>query len=288
MSHLLAALAIGLTPSPIDAGPSMLTITIKGTPLQVYFYKPKTYTGDRMIMVFHGTLRNADEYRNDAEKMGERFGALIIAPKFDSERFPNRRYHRGGILKEDGSAAPQDEWTYPYIPALANEVRKMENRPKMPFYLIGHSAGGQFLVRLAGFYETGAERVVAANPGSELFPTRDQKFGYGFGGLPPELSSDDVIRRYLAQPLTLYLGTGDCVWDEDLDDSPEAMAQGAGRYQRGLASFAAAKKLAEEKGWPFNWRIVTAGAVGHDHMLMFNHPQADMAIFGRYMPKLTK
>jgi pimeloyl-ACP methyl ester carboxylesterase len=284
MTTLIAAFAVSLLPTSVPVGPSKLDLTIKGTPLEVFCYKPKSYRGERIIMVFHGTLRNAEEYRDHSVKMAERFGALVVAPKFDAERFPSIRYQRGGIMRPDGSAAPKDEWTYSYIPVLAQEVRRLEGKPKMPYYLVGHSAGGQFLVRLAGFFDSGAERIVAANPGSDLFPTRDMPFGYGFGKLPPELSSDDMIRRYLAQPLTFYLGSADCIPDEYFDDSKEAMAQGAGRYQRGIACYEAGKKLAAERGWPFNWRLVVAGAVGHDHEAMFNHPKSDLAFFGRYVP----
>lgn len=279
MLPLLAVSA--LRPQTVPLGPAKLDIPVRGTTLEVFTYKPKSYQGKRMIMVFHGTLRNADEYRDHAQAMGDRFGALIIAPKFDAERFPNRRYHRGGILKEDGAAAPQEEWTYPFIPALAEEIRMRERKPKMPYTLIGHSAGGQFLVRLAGFFDSGAERIVAVNPGSDLFPTRDAPFGYGFGKLPESLSTNDTIKRYLARPLTLYLGTADNGHDEDLDESPEAMAQGPGRYQRGKAVFAAGQKLAKERGWKFGWRLIETPGIGHDHEKMFNAPEAETALFGK-------
>ena len=152
----------------------------------------------------------------------------------------------------------------------------------MPYYLIGHSAGGQFLERMSAFVDTGAERIVAANPGSLIFPRTDWDFGYGFGKLPSNLADDASLQKYLAQPLTLYLGSGDDHVDGDLDISEEAMREGPGRYQRGLACYEAAKKLASEKGWAFNWRVVVAKFVGHDHALMFNHPIAEVALFGRY------
>jgi dienelactone hydrolase len=266
----------------IAPGDSKLDLEVSGTKLEIFCHKPSTYTGKRMIIVFHGTLRNADEYRDHARQMGERFGALIIAPKFDQERFPSIRYQRGGILKPDGTAASPEEWTYAYIPKIAGEIRRMERRPALPYYLIGHSAGGQFLVRMAGFMNTGAERIVAANPGSNLFPTREMNFGYGFGNLPPQLSNDDVIKAYLAQPLTIYLGTADNWKDEYFDDSKEAMLQGPGRHQRGVELFRRGKELAEQRGWPFNWRLVEARMIPHDHELMFNHPACEVALFGGY------
>ena len=48
---------------------------------------------------------------------------------------------------------------------------------------IGHSGGGQFLIRLAAFNPHEAERIVVANAGTQVFPTRDLNFPFGFGGL---------------------------------------------------------------------------------------------------------
>jgi pimeloyl-ACP methyl ester carboxylesterase len=278
MNALLACVAL-IAPAGIPLGTSTIEVEVKGVKLEVYAYKPESYKGERMIMVFHGVLRNADEYRDHSKGMGDRFGALIIAPKFDAERFPSRRYQFGGILNAEGKAAPPEEWTYAFVPAIAQEIRSLEGKPRMKFWIIGHSAGGQFVARMSAFQATGAERHVAANPGSHLFPTRDLPFGYGFGNLPEELSSDEVLRRYLAAPLTIYLGTSDNAADEYFDSSANAMKQGAGRYQRGKACFALAKELAEKRGWAFNWRLVEAEGVGHDHEKMFDHPKCAEALF---------
>jgi dienelactone hydrolase len=191
---------VGKAELAVDAGPVRL---------QVFTYRPANWSGQRLLFVMHGVLRNADEYRDHAVGMADRFDALVVAPKFDSERFPSRLYQRGGILREDGSAAPPAEWTYARIPELAAAVRARTGKPDAQLFVIGHSAGGQFVVRMSAFQDTGAVRLVAANPGSVLLPTTDVPFGYGFGGLPPELANDARLQRYLAAPLTLYLGTGE-------------------------------------------------------------------------------
>ncbi|MCY2960489.1 MAG: hypothetical protein NTY35_10025 [Planctomycetota bacterium] len=271
---------LGSAADPLALGASRIELDIDGVKLEVYAHKPKDWDGERMLMVFHGVNRNADEYRDHAVGMGERFHMLVVAPRFDAERFPSRAYQRGGILKEDGTAADAKDWTYAYVPKIARAIREREAKPGMKHWLIGHSAGGQFCVRMAAFQDTGAERIVAANAGSALFPARDAEFGYGFGKLPEVLSSDDVLKRYLAAPLTLYLGTADDHEDEWLDTSAPAMAQGPGRLQRNRAAFAAGEALAREKGWPFAWRKVEALGVGHDHEKMFDHEQAGVALFG--------
>src|SRR5690606_34577994 len=114
--------------------------------------------------------------------------------------FPSRAYQRGGILREDGSAAPAQEWTYARIPELAAAMRLRTGRPDLRHWIIGHSAGGQFVLRMSAFLDTGAERLVAANPGSVLMPDLEAPFGHGFGGLPAELANEARLRQYLAAP----------------------------------------------------------------------------------------
>jgi len=266
--------------SPIVLGSSHRILDVADTPLEVFLYKPAGYDGKRVIMVMHGVKRNADDYRDHAREMGDRFNALIVAPKFDKERFPSRRYQRGGIFNQDKKVAPEQEWTYQFIPPLAAAIRKIEQLPELPYWIIGHSAGGQFVARMAAFIETGAERLVAANPGSHLFPSRELPFGYGFGGLPNELANDERLQRYLAAPLTLYLGTADNKADRYFDQSEPALKQGEGRWQRGHAVFQLANKIAEENSWPCNWRLVEAEGVPHSHQEMFTHQKCADALFG--------
>lgn len=264
----------------IPAGLSEIRYENGGEPIALYTYKPPSFSSGPLIVVFHGVKRNAADYRDYAVNLAERFGAIVVAPLFDTLRFPTERYQRGGVLHK-GKVQPASKWTYSMVPGIVDFVRNSERQPAMPYYLIGHSAGGQFLVRLAAFMPGNPERIIAANPGSDLFPTTDQPFGYGFGRLPPELSSDRVLKDYLAAPLTLYLGTDDIYPRPSFDDSPEAMKQGMHRLERGRNCFNYAKSLAERRGWPFNWRIVETPGIGHDAARMFAAPESKDAIFGK-------
>ena len=267
--------------APLPAGPGRTELPDAREPITLFTYKPPTYRGGPLLIVCHGVQRNAEDYRNFAITLAERFGVLVVAPLFDKERFPMARYQRGGLVGADGAVQPLERWTYASIPRMVARVRELEGKPELPYYLIGHSAGGQFLVRMAAFLPGEAERIIAANTGSHLFPTREADFGYGFGGLPPELSGDDVIRRYLAARLTLYQGTGDVIADPSMDASPPAMRQGPNRLARGRAAFAAAQALAKEKGWVCNWRLVETPGIAHEAAFMFAAKEAGDAIFGK-------
>ncbi|MFO1452162.1 MAG: hypothetical protein U1F61_28615 [Opitutaceae bacterium] len=263
---------------PVGAGRLLVG---RDQPIEVFTYRPPTYSKGPLVLVFHGVGRNAEEYRTFAITLAERYGVIVAAPLFDKERFPYNDYQQGGILRE-GVAKPRAEWTFSKLPALIAELQVQAGDPKLPYYILGHSAGGQFVARLAAMAGSlGAQRLVAANPGSHLFPTREATYGYGFGGLPDELSNDEAIRRFLAAPLTLYLGTGDRDPNHRaLDRSEEALRQGPHRYARGLACFAAAEELARKRGWAFNWRKVEVADIDHDAARMFAAPEAGQALFG--------
>jgi len=115
---------------------------------------------------------------------------------------------------------------------------------------------------MTGFVETGARRHVAANPGAYLAPDRDPPYPHGFGELPEELGGEEAIRRYLARPPTIYVGTDD-TGRENLDSTDDAERQGRNRVERGRNVFAAAHKLAMAKGYEFRWKLVEAPGVGH-------------------------
>lgn len=278
---LVGFAAVALHAQPLPAGVGKIEVPNGNEPITLFTYKPPTYRGGPLLVVFHGVQRNAEDYRNFAITMAERFGVIVVAPLFDTARFPSRRYQRGGIVGEDGKAAAPKDWTYAIVPKLVTHVREREKKPELPYYLIGHSAGGQFLVRMAAFLPGDAVRIVAANPGSHLFPTREQEFGYGFGGLPPELATDDVMQRYLAAPLVLYQGTGDVLPSNNFDQSPAGMKQGPHRLARGRAAFEFAQKLAKERGWEFNWRKVETPDIGHEAAFMFAAKEVEDALFGR-------
>lgn len=278
-AFLLGALLFA-GPETIPVGTAEIEVTVNEIPIQVFTYRPKTYDDGPLILVFHGILRNAQEYRDHAVGMGDRFEAIIAAPKFDDTRFPKRRYQQAGIVDESGEAIPADQRTGAYIPKIVAEIRRRETRPEMKYYLIGHSAGGQFLARTSAFVSTGATRIVAANPGTHLFPVKDAEYPLGFAKLPDTLMTDEQLQHYLSQPLTLYLGSADTERDEYLDVTPESDHQGKTRWERGRNVFAAAKTLAEEKGWKFGWRLIVAEGVEHDHEKMFAHEACEQALFG--------
>lgn len=266
------------SPTPFPFGASTLEVDIDGTVLELWAYKPDNYVGDGFVLLFHGASRAAEAYRDNAAGFADMYGRLVVVPLFDSDRFPSRLYQFGGVFREDGSFADEDERTFAYVPRLVAHIRAREADADMPYVMLGYSAGAQFVERMAAFMDTDAERLIAMSPGSSMFPTRDMDYGLGFGGLPEEFSSDERIRRYLALPLTIAIGTADRLMGQL--PQGDAYDQGVHRYSRNLRWFNTAMDLAFRNEWEFNWRLVIAHGAGHAPPEMFSHPQVGNALFG--------
>lgn len=268
--------------APLAEGSGSFVLENDGEPIEVFSYKPEGYSGGPLVIVVHGSDRNAQEYRDYAIPIARRFNVLVVAPLFDAARFTDDRYKYGGGVLKDGHARPREQWTFQAILRLAADVRRRESSPGLPFHVIGHSGGAQFAARMAMYLPGDARGFVAANAGSYTFPTSELAFPYGLGGLPPELSDEETLRRYVATPLTLFLGTGDVLQrqEDGFDFRPDAMAQGPFRLARGRNFFATMRKLAAEHRWDFNWRLVETPDIAHSGSEMFAAPEIGEAIFG--------
>ena len=281
-SLLVLALAAATTRAePFPAGASQGTLNVGDESIEIYTYKPAEYKGGPLLLVLHGLGRNAPGYRDYAQPLADRYGFLVVAPLFDRKRFPAWRYQAGGITRDisdsyegDVGLEPESRRMGATLNALIGMVRKVEGAPALPYSMIGHSAGGQALSRYAAFAPGDARRIVIANPSTYLWPTRDIRFPYGYGGLPEALTNDEALRRYLAQPIVLLLGAADVKRDRDLNVRPGAMQQGPNRYERGHNFYAAAQRIAQERGWDFRWRLIEVPGVGHSARRMLGADEA--------------
>ncbi|MCZ0960679.1 alpha/beta hydrolase [Paracoccus benzoatiresistens] len=234
---------------------------INGQSIEVFVYRPPSCVSPSFLFVFHGNGRAARSYAGSAREIADRACLTVFAPLFDEERFPNREYHRGGVV-DDGELKPRDEWTTGMVSDLIRWAEDFEGRPGQDIYLFGHSAGGQFLSRVAAYdLPEGVDRVVIANPSTYVLPSMEEKVPYGFSGLPPKAATE-LTREYLAAPVTIFLGEED-TGDKDLARNDQAERQGENRLDRGERTFELARQVAEQNGWDFNWRLVYAEDVGH-------------------------
>ncbi|MFD0894581.1 hypothetical protein KBB96_05825 [Luteolibacter ambystomatis] len=271
-----------ISPSPPEAeskvaGDFEFELLHGDKPIRVFGYRPAGWKEGPLLVLFHGANRDAAGYRKSGRVLADKLGMLLVVLEFDRMRFDPEAYQEGGVFLKK-KQQPAEARTFACLPSLLAEMNRREGR-ELSYYLAGHSAGAQFICRMAALYPNHAKRMVAVNPGSLVFPNRDGIYPHGFGGLLGDESSDEAIKRYLAVPLTLYLGTGDVAL-KYLDTGKAAMKQGATRIERGRNAYAAARKLAEEKGWPFHWTLVEAEGLEHGCGPMWSHPRCQEAFLG--------
>lgn len=257
--------------APIGTGTQSVSIRLASGPIKAFTYRPNC-RNPALLVVMHGKNRTAHNYMTYAKDLADAHCLLVVAPEFDKERFPTWKYQGGGIVHH-GRVQPRDKWTGNLLLELVQRVRAEEGRPDMPYSFIGHSAGGQILSRFAAFHPSQAQRIVIANPSSHVWPTLKVDAPYGFKGIP---GASSALRRYLEAPVTIYLGREDKGL-KDLDVREQAMKQGANRYERGMRAFEAARKIAQQNGWTFNWRLVERDGVAHSGSRMLS-PEAWQAL----------
>ena len=252
--------------TPIPAGEASFTfVDARGQPdrpLTVYTYRPAACDAKcPLVIVMHGVSRDASNYRGFWEAAADRYRLVIAAPEFSKRYWPRAAaYNLGDVAAHPGDPA---KWSYSAVEHLFDEIAG----GRTGYVLFGHSAGGQFVHRMALFLPgSRATMMVAANPGWYTMPEwraarAADPFPYSMAGAPVGAGA---LKQALARPFTLMQGTADVdPHDKDLVHNGAADREGANRYERGQAFFAAAQAAAKELDVPFAWKRVDVPGVAH-------------------------
>jgi pimeloyl-ACP methyl ester carboxylesterase len=213
--------------------------------------------------------RKAKNARDNAIDVANEACLMVFAPLLDKKRFPNWRYHRAGIFRK-GHVQPSSQWTAPMIRALIDFARKQVDNPSAKLYLFGHSAGGQFLSRLAAYTPLqDVDRIIIANPSVYVAPKLTEDAPYGFAGIFNDNQAQRRLASYLSSPITIFVGEKD-IGDKYLVNNSIAQRQGKNRYERGRNIFNIAKQEASSQNLTFSWKLVEACGIGHSSSGMLN------------------
>jgi poly(3-hydroxybutyrate) depolymerase len=271
-------------PSPIKAqlGKQTLEVNYGKATLETFTYRPSGEIKG-VLLVFHGSARNADAARNAAMKVADTYGLYVVAPKFPDDEYSSKEYQMGGMIS-NGELLPEDDWTI----SLADDIalwahEQVGNDRTDETIAYGHSAGGQFASRMAAFGPDIFDKIIVTNPSTHVRASLTEDMPYGFDGYMSSAQEKAYLMDYLADPVSIYLGSEDNDPNaDDLATSAAAMRQGDDRLERGLFVYNEAKQLAESQGWDFNWELVIADGVGHTSSGMLNSPEFQEAFDGRY------
>jgi len=232
----------------------------------VFAHRPQRWTPDApVLIVMHGRARNGAEYREGWIPHSEERGFLVAVPQFSETFYPGSHdYNYGDMMTRDGAARPRDQWLFPLIERIFDDLRARAGSRRERFLLYGHSAGGQVVHRLMTFgWSSRIEKVVAANCGSYTLPVFDEPFPFGLGGTA---LTGDERRDLFARSFTLVLGDADNDPNHhQLPREPGAMRQGPHRFARGLHYMSVACREAAALGVPLAWKLRIAPGVAHSN-----------------------
>lgn len=261
---------------------------LSGVAVRVFAHRPENYAPDGPILiVLHGYKRNAVTYRKNWIAHAERLGALLLAPEFSQAAFPGPRAYEVGNMRtvDRRSYLPREKWSYGLVERLFEQVRDAVGSTRAGYWLYGHSAGGQFVHRLALFQENARfEVAIAANAGAYTLARAGERFPYGLDRIP---DLEQVQEQAFPRRLVVMVGEKDTdITNAMLLRSEEAMRQGPHRYARGLYFHDDAQTEARRMMLPFNWDVVSVPGVGHSNKGMAKAAAEWLALYaeGRDIP----
>lgn len=265
----------------------------------------------RVLIIIHGRLRNADTYLHSAEKAAEQAGqlatTLIIAPQFLNEQDVARHQLPNDILRWRGndwmgaglSTGPNPVSSFQVLDDMVARVSDRQQFPEVKDIVIaGHSGGAQVVQRYAllahGQYRI-SPRFVVANPSSYAYfdaqrpmafdPTSCPGFNnwkYGLQNLPDFAAGQtpaQLEEHYVKRDIVYLLGQLDIDPEHPaLDKGCEAQTQGPYRLLRGHYFF---DYLTQRHPEGLSQRLIEVPGVGHDGDGMFTSPEGQKVLFGQ-------
>jgi poly(3-hydroxybutyrate) depolymerase len=264
---VLLVLALGSPGAARSAGPDgsgvLRVVPAANPPLVVFFHRPATAGADaRVVIAMHGLLRQGAAVRDAWREAAEQQGFVVAVPQFDATSYRGTVNYNTGRVLVDGKVTAPATWSFAVIEEVFDALRAQLGLSARRYVLYGHSAGAQFVHRYALLVPgTRADRFIAANAGWYTLPLA-QPYPWGLEATPID---DAALCRAFARPLTLLLGELDNDPEhEQLNRSPQAMAQGATRLARGEHFFQVAQQRAAALGCPLRWQAERVPQVGHE------------------------
>ena len=157
-------------PDPLPTAPEILVI-VHGTPI-------KNQTEDW----------NAEYYIRTWVDFADENGLVLVAPVFNQENFSSRLgdHALSGYRGLFGREVPADDW----VARLVQAHRETLDLESEPFYLYGHSAGGQFAARFLVTHPEEVKKAVITAAATYPQPTDEFAWPFGMGALHTEIGWD--------------------------------------------------------------------------------------------------
>ena len=226
-----------------------------------------------LLIAIHGMGRNARSARDAWKAAADRGGFLVLAPRFDKDQFPSRRFQQGGVRGEPDKA----KWTFGLIERLFDAARTSGRVAGDSYTIFGHSAGAQFVHRMVMLMPKARIATAAvANAGYYTLPALagERAYPYSLKGAP---ATDATLAAALSKPMLVMLGERDTDPNHrQLNRSRGAEEQGPTRFARGEHFMAVGRDEARRLGVTLRWREVVVPGVAHQQSGMAKAAAAEL------------
>jgi pimeloyl-ACP methyl ester carboxylesterase len=240
--------------------------------LRVYYFIPENKTSATPILFdFHGTGRNARDYRDAMVADATQKGFIVIAPEFSEQNYPGGDgYNLGNIFLDGDNPSANTlnaaaDWSLSVIEPLFDFVKSQINNNNETYYVFGHSAGAQFAHRLMLFKpNVRISKAVLSAAGWYTFPDESVTFPYGLGESP-----------FVSSSLNIFFGKNILIQVGENDNDPNAAGlrrnefvdlQGINRKDRAVNFFQFCQNRAINQNTIFNWNFEFIPNTDHDYV----------------------
>jgi len=243
---------------------------IPNKPIPVHLILPNNFSpSSKFLISMHGVDRNANDYAEIWKSFANNYNYVIAAPEFNNTDWPKDSYSLGNMFSGEyglGVLNPTNIWTFSFVKEIQRELRMKCGLKDSTYIIWGHSAGAQFVHRMAFFFPDNLISIyIAANSGWYTLPDLNVLYPWGLKHNLLNYSSSDLI-DYALRNLVIMRGTADTLRDKNLNTEAPSDAQGKNRFERAAYFFKYGKQITSES----KWKLIDVPNVGHDATKMAN------------------
>jgi hypothetical protein len=236
--------------------------------IPVWIVLPTGYSSSsKFIMAMCGINRDASGIASYWVSFANTNNYVIVAPEFNSTNWSSDAYILGNMFTgSDGTGTlnAKTRWSFNIVEQMHKELYVNCGLSDSTYEMWGHSAGAQFVHRLAFFLPDNLiTRYIAGNAGWYTCPDLTVTFPWGAYNTQLNLAQSDLV-TYTNRKLVIMRGTADTVRDAALNTDAQSDAQGLNRYTRAAYFYNSGKTVNSS----LSWKMVDVQGVGHDDQKM--------------------
>lgn len=262
----------------IKRGRSVRRRTTGSVGYDYFLYLPAAHERtNRVLVLVHGKSGEARELLKIFRPKADLYGAILVAPLFDDETFP--QYHQFGLKAEVSDGQRPDV----ALRRILDEVSVLTDVATDRFHIYGHSRGAQFAHRYAMVFPDAVLRCLVSSAGWYTLPDPSIPFPLGIKVNQKLRSFELDLAQFLLVPVSVVVGANDTERDSYLKISDRIdAAQGLTRLERARTWVDALSVAARAHGLVPNLKLHVIPDAGHDLTNLAARGLLDVAVSDQF------